>query len=294
MVESNRENQVFKLKDGRKLGYAEAGDLNGKPIFHFHGSPGSRFEIRFFGDKLKEYDFHVISVDRPGFGLSDFQPKRTLLDWPNDIVELADYLGLNKFIVEGISGGGPYTAACAYKIPERLYCCGIIAGLGPINLTKKGMMRSNRISLFLARRLSFLLKFYMKRQKKSFENPKNLQKTMEKLAKKYSEPDKKILQDPQFVNIFIEATKEAFNSGVDGAVFEINIFAEPWGFDLRDISPDLQVYLWQGELDVNVPISMGREMCKVIPNCNGYFYPNEGHLSVAYNHIDEILQTLKS
>ncbi|MFW9998765.1 MAG: hypothetical protein ACFE9Q_15145 [Candidatus Hodarchaeota archaeon] len=42
MVESNKENQILKLRDGRKLGYAELGDLKSLPIFHFHGHPGSR------------------------------------------------------------------------------------------------------------------------------------------------------------------------------------------------------------------------------------------------------------
>ena len=74
MVESNKENQVLELKDGRKLGYAESGDLSGKPIFHFHGHPGSRIEIRVFGQKLKQHGVHVIAIDRPGLGLSDFKP----------------------------------------------------------------------------------------------------------------------------------------------------------------------------------------------------------------------------
>ena len=80
MVESNKENQILDLKDGRKLCYAECGNSNGKPIFHLHGHPGSRLEIRFFGEKAEEYDIHIIAVDRPGNGLSDFQPKQTLLD----------------------------------------------------------------------------------------------------------------------------------------------------------------------------------------------------------------------
>ena len=60
-------------------------------------------------------------------------------NWPDDIVELADHLGLDKFIVEGISGGGPYSAVCAYKIPHRLDCCAIVAGLGPVDMKKEGM-----------------------------------------------------------------------------------------------------------------------------------------------------------
>ena len=40
MNEQNKEAQVLKLKDGRNLGYAEFGDLNGTPIFYFHGYVG--------------------------------------------------------------------------------------------------------------------------------------------------------------------------------------------------------------------------------------------------------------
>jgi pimeloyl-ACP methyl ester carboxylesterase len=62
----------------------------------------------------------LIVPERPGFGLSDFQAGRTLLDWPDDVAALADHLGLECFGVFGLSADGPYAAACAYKIPQRL------------------------------------------------------------------------------------------------------------------------------------------------------------------------------
>jgi hypothetical protein len=37
-------NQTITLKDGRKLGFAEYGDPEGKAVFHFHGGAGSRLE----------------------------------------------------------------------------------------------------------------------------------------------------------------------------------------------------------------------------------------------------------
>jgi pimeloyl-ACP methyl ester carboxylesterase len=289
MIESNNENQVLELKDGRKLGYAESGDLNGKPIFYFHGHPGSRIEIRFFAEKTKENVVHIICPDRPGCGLSDFLPERKLLDWPDDVIELADHLGINKFAVVGVSGGGPYALACAYKIPERLTCCCVNAGIGPINMSKKGMMRSNRIGFFISRRLPFLIKYLMKSSLKVFED----QKSIEKLAEKLPEPDRTMLQDPQFLKIFIEGSKEAFRSGLDGNVLEEKIYAKPWGFDLKEISSNIQVYIWHGELDVFIPVSMGKKMCKLIPNCKGYFLPNDGHLSML-NHMDAIVELLKT
>ena len=38
---------VLRLRDGRLLGYAEYGDPDGKPLFYFHGSPGSRLAAEF-------------------------------------------------------------------------------------------------------------------------------------------------------------------------------------------------------------------------------------------------------
>ena len=291
MNEQNKEAQVLKLKDGRNLGYAEFGDMNGTPIFYFHGYVGSRLEAKLFAEKAVKHGVRFISVDRPGLGLSDFQPDRTLLDWPDDIIELADHLGLEKFVVGGMSGGGPYAAACAYKIPERLICCGIIAGIGPIDMSTKDMMRSNRMLFFFARRMPFMLKLIMKRYKKAFDDPEKIQ---ERFVNTLLEPDRKCFEDPKNLNLMIEETKEAFHPGLEGAVHEGKIFARPWGFDLKDISPDLQVYLWQGELDVNVPISMGRKMCEMIPKCESKFFPDDAHFSVAFNNIDEILETLKS
>src|SRR5690242_15693615 len=114
------ENNTIKLKNGYVLGYAEYGDPQGKPIFYFHGWPSSRFQAKVLDAIARKLNIRIFSVDRPGYGLSDFQPNRTLLDWPGTVTELGDKLGLNKFAVMGVSGGGPYAVVCAYKIPERL------------------------------------------------------------------------------------------------------------------------------------------------------------------------------
>jgi len=50
---------------------------------------------------------HLIAPDRPGYGLSDFYPRgRTIADYPDDVVALADSLGVDRFAVFGASGGG--------------------------------------------------------------------------------------------------------------------------------------------------------------------------------------------
>jgi hypothetical protein len=80
---------TIRLRGGRRLGYAEWGDPRGGPLLFFHGWPGSRIEAR-LGDKAASVSgVRLIAIDRPGMGLSDFQPGRTLLDWPADVVQVA-------------------------------------------------------------------------------------------------------------------------------------------------------------------------------------------------------------
>src|SRR5512136_816792 len=131
LSQSTRSGKTIRLRDGRRLGYVEFGDPAGKPIFHFHGYPGSRLEGRIIHAAAVKCGARFIAVDRPGMGLSDFKPKRTILDWPDDVVELADFLQIDQFAVEGASGGGPYSLACARKIPDRLTHVGVLSGVDP-------------------------------------------------------------------------------------------------------------------------------------------------------------------
>ena len=106
-----------KFSDGRLLGYDEYGNPDGQPLFFLHGSPGSRLDWLFLDpdSAAAELNARVIAVDRPGRGLSDFQNGREIVDWPDDVSELADALQLDQFALLAISGGGPYG--------ENLRCC---------------------------------------------------------------------------------------------------------------------------------------------------------------------------
>ncbi len=110
----------LQLRDGRRLGYVDYGDPAGRPVLLFPGVPGSRLQGHPDRSIAGALGVRLIGVDRPGYGLSDDKRGRTLLDWPDDVVTLADHLGLERFALLSISGGGAYAAACAWKIPERL------------------------------------------------------------------------------------------------------------------------------------------------------------------------------
>ena len=89
----------------------------------------------------------------PGHGLSDFQPNRTLLEWPEDVAALANHLGIETFAVSGWSAGGPYALVCAYRIPERVTAVELISSAGPYDrpAATAGMDRTNKVALAMAR-----------------------------------------------------------------------------------------------------------------------------------------------
>jgi pimeloyl-ACP methyl ester carboxylesterase len=112
------------LNNGRTLAYTEYGNLHGQPVFFFHYIPGSRLFCH-SNEITRKAGVCLIIPDRPGSGLSDFQPGRCILDWPADVTALADSLGIDRFAVADHSGGGSYVAACAHQIPQRITAAAI-------------------------------------------------------------------------------------------------------------------------------------------------------------------------
>ncbi|MFX1419118.1 MAG: alpha/beta fold hydrolase, partial [Promethearchaeota archaeon] len=194
MKKNERYDQIITLKDGRKLGYAEFGIPIGKPVFYFHGQGSSRLEPMMYGFDDKRFNVRLISIDRPGRGLSDFKENRTILDWPDDVVELANALNIQTFAVLGGSGGCPYALACALKIPDRLTYCGIVSGLGPISFGLEGMDKGKQKELNLAKnRPGLLTKAYKIIQKKILKmkekTPEQLKKEFQKRSKNLPAPE---------------------------------------------------------------------------------------------------------
>lgn len=286
---TDKTDQTIKLKDGRTLGYAEYGAPKGKPVFYFHGFPSSRLDWRIFDTTdmiAAQLGAHIIEVDRPGMGLSDFKRGRRLLDWPNDVIELAETLKFGRFAVLGISGGGPYAAVCALKIPERLAATALVCAMGPSEApgAKDGtaMLLPSK-SPCMRRLLLMLMSTGLRRDPDRF---------LSQMADAVSRPDRLLLAKPEVKQIFIDSLREAFRSGTRGASWDAVLYKRPWGFRLQDIS--MEVHLWHGELDTQIPISVGRYVANAIPNCRARFLPDEGHLSLAYNHIQDILMVLVS
>ncbi len=285
-------NKTIKLRDGRFLGYAEYGNPAGRPIFHFHGWPSSRLEAQLFSEVAERFDVRLIGVDRPGMGLSTFQPDRKITNWPDDVAVLADELGLEKFGVQGMSGGGPYAAVCAARLQDRINICGIIAGIGPIDMGTKGMMPMNRATFFAARWIPWLLipALWAAMGRFSSDTAK-MKESIAKTFRSLPDSDQIFMRDPDFLERLVIALCESFLQGSKGAAYDCKLYGRSWGFEPASIACD-RVYLWHGQHDVNVPVSMARGVAEAIPACEARFYPDEGHLLMG--HLDEIMTTMAS
>ena len=280
------------LRNGRILGIAEYGDPHGRPLFYFHGFPASRLEAALTDEAAARLSIRIIAPDRPGIGLSDYQPGRLIGDWPADVTELADALGLGRFAVLGVSGGGPYALACAAKIPERLSAVGIVGGLGPVDTegAMQGMSALSRFYLLLFRRapgagrMLFALAAQIARR-----YPDRL---FSLFTANVSAPDREALARPEIRNLFLASLNEAVRRGSRGGARELYLYTRSWGFDLACIR--VTVDLWHGRLDATVPAVMGEHLARTIPDCRSRFLPDEGHFSLPLSRMEEILRTLRA
>jgi len=268
--------QQFRLADGRRLGYLEYGDPDGLPVLLFHGLPASRLQGHPDRSIAADTGVRLIGVDRPGYGLSDYQPNRALLDWPADVAALADGLGLDRFAIVGISGGGPYAAACAWKIPERLSAVTLVSPMGRLADDAETLANMPWISRFM---LSLA-----QRNEGSLRLPGTVLRMVARhwmggylgvMNAHLPAVDRKIYHRPAVQALIRADLLEAFRNGPDGAVHDIVLLARPWGFTPRDIH--MPVQLWHGEQDTTVPIRIARSLAASIPDCRPHFLDQAGH-----------------
>ena len=95
-----RADAMITLADGRPLAYCEWGNPSGSPVLLAHGGPGSRLLCP-DQDATAAAGVRLLTVDRPGYGVSAARPDPTLLGWADDVQALADRLGLERFAVVG-------------------------------------------------------------------------------------------------------------------------------------------------------------------------------------------------
>lgn len=287
----DRLNQQFRLSDGRQLGFAEYGVPEGAPVVYLHGWPSSRLEPSAVAHVCQELGIRMLAPDRPGLGLSDFQPGRTIPDFAQDVAQLADYFHLGRFAVLGVSGGGPYAAACAATIPDRLSAALLVCSVAPADApdATKGMVAVNRWLLRMAHHTPRLAECLAGVCLKIIWR-KGEQAIPRQIELRLAPADQRALASAELRQALMASSVEALRHGVRGAAADGLLYGRPWGFSLQQIRTP--TFLWHGEKDVVVPATMGRHLAKHIPNCHAQFFAEDGHFSLPFTRLREMLSSV--
>ena len=279
---------VLDLSDGRKLGYASYGSADAPPVVYCHGFPSNRLEFQLIEPVLERrgVEARVVVLDRPGYGKSSFLPKRTFLDWPGDVAAAASRLGLDRFAVVGVSGGGPYALACGYLLSDRVSRVGVVVGVAPREAT--GMEKAASIDGPSANRLLRKLQFTMSAYafKKGQED-----RFVDQTVATMGDADREVLNRPEVRQWFREMTREAFVQGGRAADLEAGLYRRPWGFDPAQV--EIKTHLWYSGEDKTVPASAGRWLADRMLDPEIVVWPQHGHVSwmVADEAADVIATT---
>jgi pimeloyl-ACP methyl ester carboxylesterase len=289
-----RSARTIRLADGRRLGFDEHGAPDGIPVLYFHGSPSSRLEWVLFGpvERLQRHGLRLVAVDRPGLGLSDFQPDRRMIDWPADVRALADHLGWERFAVLGYSGGSAYAAACAWAMPERLTATAMVAAVAPFELpgVAEGIPGGNLRFLMLSRdrpRAARAMQAAMGLVVRFAPN-----RVLASMASALPAPDRAVIADPDLQRAFLRMVRESGRQGVRGPQVDSALMVSPWGFDPAEIR--VPVSIWKGKQDQNAPLAMAEHLARVIPQSRLTVYPEDGHISVVTRHADAIFGAIRA
>src|SRR4051794_5119938 len=117
--------------DGHTLTVREAGDPGGVPVLAISGTPGSSTIYEVHARDAEERGIRLFSYDRPGYGGSTRRQGRDVAACAADIAAVCDALGVGRFCLWGISGGGPHALAAAALIGDRVVAAAALASVAP-------------------------------------------------------------------------------------------------------------------------------------------------------------------
>ncbi|MCX8151319.1 MAG: alpha/beta hydrolase [Candidatus Bathyarchaeota archaeon] len=284
------------LQGGRQLGYATVGE--GSPVMYFHGTASSRLEIFLLKQFAQQYHFKLVGVDRPGYGLSTFTPRRNFHDFAEDVNRIADCLHVDQFALLSWSGGGPFALTYLAHFSERVSRAVIVCSPAlPFNVAfahgnnplAQFAMKNQHIALWA-------LKSFKRTVLKAQLNIEAYlaSKDGEKMLAAWSEPDLKFFANPSWLKLMYASTAEAFrqgNSSLKTIFQEHKLFMNPWSEPIGSIPPN-KLVLWQGMQDKTVlPVNAYR-LAQAIPAAQLELFPGEGHC-VMFAETEKLSKALK-
>lgn len=272
------------------MGYAEFGETSGQPLIFCHGFPSSRLAGALVDAEARALRIRVIAPDRPGHGISDFTRLRRVAHWVADVTSLADALRLGRFAVLGVSTGGPYAAACAALLPQRVIAAGIVSGWAPPNAPKTKPGPRLPFVPALGRHIRLLRRFSLAGVAKRLH--KDGFKFLDKATRSAPPADRTVITGDALWRALVDDMREALRQSARGPARDARVVNRRWGFKLEEIR--VPVWIWHGQEDRNVPPALARFLSERISGSRTTFYRADGHFSTFVGHVGEILGALKA
>lgn len=277
--------------DGRRIAFVEFGARGGHPVLYCHGFPSSRREAALLHPAALKLGLRVIAPDRPGYGASDHLPGRRLADWPADVEHLADHLGLDRFAVLGLSGGGPYALACLWRLAERISRSTLVCPLGPAYIPEvlDAMHPGARASLGMAKHFPRLTQAVF-----GGPTPAVLARwpgLVERLRTLGAPPtDERALAEGNNREILNSTIGDSMAGGARGARADLRLYTTDWGIPFEALDRPLPI--WHGDADGTVPLAHALWYRDKLPQARLHILADQGHYSVPIQFTDRILRGL--
>jgi pimeloyl-ACP methyl ester carboxylesterase len=282
---------TVKVASGRRLGFAEFGAPDGRPVVWLHGTPGARRQIPHEARIAAERDgLRLVGIDRPGIGSSSPFIYENVAAFAGDLEIVADRLGLDELVVIGLSGGGPYALAAGACLPDRVHAVGVLGGVAPTigpDAVHGGLVA-------LGRRFAPLLSVTrvpvgigltaLVRMVKPFGSP-----ALDLYARVSPEGDRRLLGRPEFKAMFLDDLMNGSRKQLSAPIADVLLFSKHWGFDLADVH--VPVRWWHGDADHIIPFAHGVHCVSRLPDAELVVLPGESHLG-GLGVGEEILLTL--
>jgi pimeloyl-ACP methyl ester carboxylesterase len=303
--------QTLSLPDGRKLGYAFYGSTSphAPTIIFIHGSGDNRLSGGFFHAAASDLSLRIVSVDRPGWGLSSTRKGGTALDFAQDVQHLTRELQIQQYGLIGVSGGGPFTLACAHVLPaNQLKSVTMLVAAGPWKSTVMRhakwfpwlfwtVLNNSAVLRRWGARQAMTKYRNMGREEYVATNRKKMSSWWVRLLSRPHEKDLAIFRDDALFEYAYDLLQENCRraDGVEGMVEDWRVMTtEDLGFELEDIRRDLPVQLWYGRYDASVSWRVGEDLKKRLCGDDVQLYlREETHLSMLLNCGTELLTNLR-
>ena len=281
------------LPDGRPLSVWIGGDPAGVPVIYLHGTPSSRLQAVSGDDAAVRQGVRLIAANRPGYGAAPDAPS-SLSSVAEDTLALADALGLNRFAVLGVSGGGPYALACGAFAPERVAAVGVAVGIGPWRLIDPpGTNPEDRAALELADAgdVAAALTAFRTSAAEGFASMLELddEKMMDEFIRPLPEQERSLFT-PEMRALWAADLREALTS-YEGYARDNLAWGGDWDLDLAAVGSP--TWLWYGDEDRLVSPDHGRWLHERIALSTLVIRPGAGHGGAIYPFWDDMLTTLR-